>query len=416
LALLPISGAGQQSDNTYSIALENAVGRAVSVSPQVRIAEGRILSARGFRAQSVWPFPDNPSVVFERARRRSLVSEAYDYSWRVSQQMEIAGQSFLRKGAADRRVNAAEALVMDAARTSALDARLAYLTLHLAERRAALSAESAELAEELASVARRQLDAGEINVIEYNTAALEAARARSQADRFEGERRASSAELSRALGIVGDSVVQTVALPALPDLPALERVGALALERRPDMQAATLEVDAADRILSANRRRMVPNLQLDLFTGQEAGTDELLGFSVGFSVPLFHRGQADVGAARADRAAAAAISDGTARLIRAEVEAESRRYAGAHEAERRFSNGLLLAGAENAELAAVAFEEGELSVADVVVFQATALATRLEHLEVLADAYAAWFALAAALDAPPEELIQLLETNDAIPE
>jgi len=110
------------------------------------------------------------------------------------------------------------------------------------------------------------------------------------------------------------------------------------------------------------------------------------------------------------------VSDATARLIRAEVEAEARRYAGAREAERRFADDLLRAGAENAELASVAFEEGELDIADVVVFRSTALATRLEYLEVLANAYSAWFALAAALDSQPEEVIQLLEASNAIPE
>ena len=48
-----------------------------------------------------------------------------------------------------------------------------------------------------------------------------------------------------------------------------------------------------------------------------------------------------------------------------------------------------------------------MSVADVVVFRSTALATQLEYLEVLAEAYEAWFQLAAAVDARPDELTDL---------
>jgi outer membrane protein TolC len=414
---VPRVGVAQQAERTFTIELEEAVVRAVTVSPSVRIAEGGIESARGFRAESRWPFSGNPTIEFERARRSGPGSEAYDYGWTVRQQVEVAGQSFLRAGAGNRRVAAAEERVMDAARVSALEARLAYVTLHLAERRASLTSENAELAEQLATVAQRQLDAGEVNVIEFNTAALEAARARSQAARLEAERQAVAAELARRLALTGDSLVVTAALPELPELPASLNVsGATALDRRPDMRAATFEVEAADRILAANGRRIVPNLEIGLFTGQEAGTDDLLGFSVGFSVPLFHRGQAEVGAARADRAAAAALADGTARLVRAEVVAEASRYAGAYEAERRFATDLLSAGMANAELAAVAFEEGELSIADVVVFRATALATQLEYLEVMADAYAAWFSLAAALNVQPTELIETLEAGNALPE
>jgi len=417
LLAVPGVGTAQQGHRTFTLELEEAVARAVTVSPTVRIAEGGVQSARGFRAESRWPFPGNPTVEFERARRRGLGGEAYDYGWRFGQQLEIAGQSFLRTGAGNRRVAAAEQWVVDAERVSALGARLSYLTLHLAERRASLSTENADLAEELAVVAQRQLDAGEINVLEFNTAALEAARARSQAARFEAEREASAAELARLLALPRDSVAATTELPQLPEPPTSLSVGAVVgLDRRPDLRAATLEAEAADRMVTASQRRILPNLELSLFTGQEAGTDDLLGFSVGFSVPLFHRGQADAGAARADRAAATAVADGTARLIQAEVVAGSRRYVGAYEAERRFATDLLLAGAENAELAAVAFEEGELSIADVVVFRTTALATRLEHLEVLADAYAAWFSLAAALNAQPTELFEVLEASNDVPE
>jgi len=407
----------QQAERAFTIELEAAVARAVRVSPSVRVAEGGIESARGFRAESRWPFSGNPTIEFERARRNGPGGQAYDYGWTFRQQIEIAGQSFLRAGAGNRRVAAAEQWVMDAARVSALDARLAYMTLHLAERRASLSNENADLAEQLVTIAQRQLDAGEVNRLEFNTAALEAARSRSQAARLEAERQAAAAYLGSLMSVTGDSVVATAELPELPELPASLNVSeALALDRRPDLQAATLEVEAADRIVSASRRSFVPNLELGLFRGQEAGTDDLLGLSVGFSMPLFHRGQADVGTARADLAAAGALADGTARLIRAEVEAEARRYAGAYRAERRFATDLLRAGAENTELAAVAFEEGELSIADVVVFRTTALATQLEHLEVLADAYTAWFSLAAALNVEPTELIEMLEASNALPE
>ena len=71
------------------------------------------------------------------------------------------------------------------------------------------------------------------------------------------------------------------------------------------------------------------------------------------------------------------------------------------------AHALLLASRENVELAGRAFQEGELSVADVVVFRSTALATQLEYLDVLADAYQAWSELAAAVHVRPEDLTTL---------
>jgi len=405
----PLDASMAQTGDTLRVALEDAAKRAVSVSPRVVIAEGSILAARGERAEAIWPFPSNPTVAFDRTRRRAPTGDVYDFGWNVSQQVELAGQSFLRRGAASRRVRAAEVRATDARRLSSLDARLIYLTLHLAERRAALADSNATFAERLADMGRQQLDAGEINLLEYNTVVLEAARARSQADRAAADRRVSSADLGRILALPPDSAVATVELPGFPDLELpLARTLSMALARRPDMQAAILEVEASGKALRATRRGALPNLEVALFTGQEEGTDDLLGFSLGFSVPLFQRRQADVGSAEFDRAAAQAVSAATDRLIRAQVTASGARYTRARAAERRFATDVLRAASENATLASRAFEEGEVSIAEVVVFRTTAVATQLEYLEVLADAYQSWFELAAALDARPEELLELL--------
>ena len=401
------------TQDTVRLPVEEAVRRAVFVSPLVLAARGSVLAARGTRSEDLWPFPVNPAVAFERARRRAPDGDVYDFQWRFSQEIEIAGQSFLRTGAAGRRVRAAEALVNDAGRVSGLDTRLRYLTLHLAERRAALADSNATFAERLVDLGREQLDAGEINVLEYNTAVLEGARARSEANRAEADRRASAADLGRVLALPSDSPVATLALPSLPPL-AIREAGVLsaALQRRPDMRAASLEVEAANKAVTAARLEALPNLEVAVFSGKEEGTDDLFGFSLGFSVPIFRRQQSAVGLARGVREAARALSAATDRLIRAEVTAAGARYVNAMEAERRFAIDVLRAASENAALSARAFQEGELNIVEVVVFRSAAVAAQLEYLEVLADAYGAWFELAAALNARPDELMELLGAEE----
>ncbi|MDE3005759.1 MAG: TolC family protein [Gemmatimonadota bacterium] len=399
---------GQENDALQEMTLDQAVARAVEAAPIVSTAEGAVFAAQGRRAQVTWPFAANPTVEFERTRRRSPGGEVYDVGWRFGQSFEISGSSLRSREAAETRVMASEAYVGDAIRRASLEARVVYAALHLSEQRAALSATNAELAAELATLARRQLDAGEINVLAYNTAALEAARALSLADRLEGERRAAQAELARVLAVGGDRVIRTTALPTLPaEIPGIDVLMASAVRRRPDLNAVTLEVDAATENLTANRRRRFPTLELAVFEGEEDGTDDLLGLSLGVSLPLFQRNQGDVGAARAEQAAAEARSAATIRAIRSQVDGWAERYKGASSAERRFADELLLASLDNVELAGRAFQEGELSVADVVVFRSTALATQLEYLEVLAEAYEAWFQQAAAVDPRPDELPDL---------
>lgn len=399
---------GQETDDLQEMTLDQAVARAIEAAPIVTTAEGAVFAAQGRRAQVTWPFAGNPTVEFERTRRRSPGGEVYDVGWRFGQNFEISGSSLRSRDAAEARVMASEAYVDDAIRRASLEARVVYAALHLSEQRAELSATNAELAAELAVLARRQLDAGEINVLAYNTAALEAARALSLADRLEAERGAAQAELARVLAVTGAQLITTTALPTLPgEVPPLDALMASAVGRRPDLTAVTLEVDAANENLTANRRRRFPTLEISVFDGEEDGTDDLLGLSLGLSLPLFQRNQSDMGAARAEQAAAEAQSTATIRAIRSQVEGWAERYNGAYSAERRFADELLLASLDNVRLAGRAFQEGELSVADVVVFRSTALATQLEYLEVLADAYEAWFQLSAAIDARPDELTDL---------
>ena len=100
----PFSASAWQGNPTLELEIEEAVRRAVSVSPRIVTAEGAILSARGQRAQAFWPFSGNPTVEFERTRRLTAPNQVFDHGWRLGQQIEIAGQSFLRTGAANRRI------------------------------------------------------------------------------------------------------------------------------------------------------------------------------------------------------------------------------------------------------------------------------------------------------------------------
>jgi cobalt-zinc-cadmium efflux system outer membrane protein len=321
--------------------------------------------------------------------------------------VEIAGQGFVRAGAAGKRVRAAEALVADAERLAALEARLAFSTLALAERRAALVDSAARFGERLAAVTRRQLDAGAINLLEHNAAVLDAARQRSAAERARAERTATGADLARVLALGAGTVPRPEPLPPLSNRepPGPDALLRAALARRPDYSAAEWEARGARQDVTATGLDgWIPSLQLGLVSGREEGSDDLFGFTIGVSVPLFRRNQAARGAAAARRSAADAGLEAVRRAIQADVEAAFARYVLARRAERRFAEEVLRAATENVTLTERAFAEGKVGIADVVVLRSTAVAAQLEYLEVLADAYEGWFRLAAAVGVAPDEL------------
>jgi outer membrane protein TolC len=172
---------------------------------------------------------------------------------------------------------------------------------------------------------------------------------------------------------------------------------------RPDRAAALLGAQATGRDVTAARLAIVPALELGATTEREEG-DNLAGIAIGFSVPLFRRRQADLGVARAAQAAARAEVDAVQRGIRAEVTASAERLRRARLAERRFAAQVLAAAADNVALSEVAFQEGKVGIASVVVLRTAAVAAQLEYLEVLGDAYESWFALAAAVGADPQDV------------
>ena len=396
--------------DTVVLGVEAAVARALRVSPTVAAALGAVRAPRGIRAETRWPFPDNPTLEYGRVRRRSGVASVYDRQWSLSQNVEIAGQGAVRSASARALIRSVELRVDEARRVVALETRRAYATLAIAERRAALLDSSALFAERLAEFAEKQFVAGEFNRLERNVVVLETARARSAADRARAQVAHAAADLSRLLGLPRDSTQRTTSLPAVPDLRWASDAAlvTLARDRRPDLHASAEMQLSAGRAAAAARLALVPNLTISAFNGREAATDELLGVAIGVSIPLFHRQQTNIGAADAGRIASEAALASNERAVQAEVLAAAARFLRARSAERRFAGEVLRVASENVRLTERALAEGEVSLTEVLVLRTTAAGAQLEYLDVLHDAWSAWFELAAALAAEPAELATLL--------
>lgn len=398
------------SQDTVTVTLEEAVAGVLAVSPTIAASVGAIDAPRGLRREAFWPFPSNPAVEYGRSRRTSPGSITHDTEWAVSQEIEIGGQWIFRYNAAGKLIRSAEERLLNVKRLVALEARLAYLSLALAERRTLLTDSSATFAGRLARLAGRQLEAGEINRLEYNAAVLEAARTQSTAERAHAEQSRAAANLARLLDWSGDSLPRTVPGLSIGDIPtgSIKPSLALARDRRADLAAAGFEIEAANKAVTAASLGFIPNLTLVAIGGREADTDDLNGFGVGLTIPLFHRGQSAKGVAKAKRAAAQAEYAAVSRAIRADVQAATARFARARAAERRFATEVLRAATENVTLSETALEEGFASVTDVVVLRTAAVAAQLEYLDVLAETAEAWFRLAAALGVTPTELAQFI--------
>lgn len=397
LALVP--------QDTIVVSLSQAVARSLAVSPAVAAARGAIHAPRGARAEFIWPLPSPPTIQFSRLRRTGPTVDGYDRTYSVRQEIDVTGQGFASAAAATKRVEAAEVRTGDARRSATLETQLAYLRLLVMEQRAAVLDSAARTSERMAEIGRRQLAAGAINRLEANAALLDAGRQRSIADRASADRGAAAANLARLLALPPDSVPHTAGLPPLADpaLPSLPYLLAIAASRRPDLAGADLELAGAHRDVTASRLAQLPRLEIGADWGSEAA-ETLSGFTIGIRVPLWRRNQAGRGLALAERARAVAEADATRRLVQAEVTEARERWLRARSAERRLAEEVLRAAEENVALSQRALEEGRAGIPDVLLFRSVAVAAKVEYLDVLRDAHAAWFSLASALGITAAEL------------
>ena len=182
--------------------------------------------------------------------------------------------------------------------------------------------------------------------------------------------------------------------------------------RRADLRAAREAYQSAQSASTLAGRALVPNLLFSVGGGRESGTDALLGFGVGVSVPLLYRRQAARGAAAAELATAHASLAASERTVLAELQSTAARYLRARAAERRFVREVLSAAGENIALTERALQEGEFGLTDVILLRRTALDAQVEYLNVLANSYLAWFDLAAAVGVEPGQLSATLSGTE----
>jgi cobalt-zinc-cadmium efflux system outer membrane protein len=336
---------------------EDAVALALA-QPHVRqdadasldIARSEVLAAR------IWP---NPTLELSRETGGGgPAGETRETTAVLSQTVELGGRRGLRRDAAEQGVRAAQAGVdYERARLRA-DVLRAYSAAVAGERRKAAFSRAASGLGELARIADKRQQAGDLSGYERRRIAQASAQAAASAAQAEAGARSARARLS---GWIGERAL-TAELDATPPLPAIP-------DARGALQSAELDVLAAQRTHAeaqarAERRAAVP-LTLGFGTKrvEEAGqSDQQVVVELGVPLPLFDRNQsarlrADAEAARADAAYRRATLHATS--VRAAALEEARALSLA-------ARGLFdTAVPEAARLTAIAeasFAEGELDL------------------------------------------------------
>ncbi|MES2642418.1 MAG: TolC family protein [Myxococcota bacterium] len=368
LAVAPVRAEGAEP-----LTLSRALERARTQNPEAEVARQRLAEAQAeLRGARVW-FVENPEI-----EAVGLPGPGAPLEVEARQALGGPGERGARVRRARELLAAGEAERDDAFRLIDLAVAEAFFEALAAEESAATAAEAADLAKDLADIARVRVERGADSVLVSNTARIRLAEAERSRIDAETHREAARLELGRLLG--GGPADPADAWPSVNAPPGVDDAISKALESRPELAALRHATEAERARAREAASDAWPEVTVGAAWRRENDVDQWLGVA-GLTVPIFNRNQGEIGSARA--AATRLEAELAARLVA--VEAEVRTAWQARDAAERglavYDADVLRAQEESVALLRRAFEEGKVDLSELVLLQRELLEGRLGFVE-----------------------------------
>jgi cobalt-zinc-cadmium efflux system outer membrane protein len=381
-------GQATQSPNvapSTGLTLSSVESIALGAHPAIAEARARVAFSTGQAVQAGLPF--NPVLQYQsdeigNESASGLHSVQLSQQFVTANKLEIAQQ--VQAHEAERRrseLRMAELRVLTNVRT-------AFANALVAQRRAEIATQIANVAEKSLSSVKDLLDAQEVSRVAWLQARVEMEQARITVENAATQLRASRQALAAAAGIdalPNDALSGDIAA-GLIDTPwdaLLSEVKATS----PEISAAGSALERARWSLRLACAQVTPNITGLVGVGVDASTDDTFA-RIGISVPLplLNRNQGNI------RSARASISEASAAIERTQLSLEGRlanaagRYQVALQRYRRLNETVLPISEETYQLSQRAFEAGETDYLQLLTVQRTLFNTRLSVLEAAAQA------------------------------
>jgi len=402
------------SPPTGIITVDGLVRRALTANRELAAARLDIDRARA-RRQQAGLFP-NPVLEIEQSggalgiskgevERRAEVSVPIDYGGRRSNRIDIA----------DLELRSIELFVADRERQLAAKVRRLYAEAIAATRELSLTNDLAKIDVEIGGVLAIRVREGDAAPLEANVLRVESERLLSRRAMLEGRRRAAEIQLSALVGLSPDEPIPTSdSYGEGVAVPEIEEMLRLALQRRPDLRAAELNILAAEAGLRLARAQTLPEISVfggyskgrsgfdDTPVGPLVDEDQLINAGVAISLPIFNRNQGGKAEASAAIEQARRLREMTELQIRAEVESATARHRAAEAAVAVFRQGVIEQSEENVRTMRAAYEAGAFTISDFLSERRRLVDARRELIEALTERAIALIDLQAAVAEPIE--------------
>jgi cobalt-zinc-cadmium efflux system outer membrane protein len=362
------------------LTLEDALERARQSAPGVIAARMRIAEARGRVLGASLRFSSNPTVEVEAGRRSGDVSTT-DYGLEVAQDFDLPRRRRARVDAAHAGVTQEEQRAREAEREALRAVATTFLRAVEARERAEAAGSGKHLAEEALRIAERRYSAGDVAQLDVNLARTAVARADAEMRIANATLAGQVTQLQVLLGLeqpvtLSGSLRDSLTLAA-NDLAA--RAG-----DRPDVRLLDAEIAEAEADQRLARTLRWPDFGLRASYSKEEGDRVILG-GVGFTLPLFQRGQEAAAIANARLARLRVERDALTRTIEAEVRGAAATHDALRAAASEYERTVLPLVDENEKLALESYEVGQIGLGDLLLVRREALEARRAFIDQLIE-------------------------------
>ncbi len=374
--LLPAAGDGlaaqagglPDSVQIRRITLEEALARMAGNNLSLRIARAEVAAARG-RLTTAGVIA-NPGLSATREQLSGGGAGYHETSIVLSQALEIGGKRGLRRTAAEISLEAAAARLAAEQVRLTFDVRRAFVAAAAAEARMSALEQTTAVFRQVEQSGQARFREGDIS--EFALQRLQVERARYENLAAEARLAVRLAGGALALLVMPDSggflLLPAVALDnqsATPSAAALDAVLSAAAAR-PDVVAASLEVEAAQARLNLQRRERTPDITLS--AGYKDQADGFRGAIVGVSVPLpfLNRNAGRIEEATAELSGAEARRVMALREAEAQIREAWETYRSLTARMALLNDELLTNPSRLLATAKVAYAEGEMSLVELL--------------------------------------------------
>lgn len=320
----PRASAAEQPLCSGAINRSNLTACALSASPSLRAELSGQFAAEA-RREAARPFlPSNPTLSGSVSSRVGPTDRATNWNIAIGQELEVAGQSWLRVEAAEDEVRAQAHRVRAIRQEVAALAWSAYFTVLAVQERLRLAIKLEEATVSVAATVRAMATHGLTSEIDADIAETSALKASTERYGLEGALASARARLNRVTDGPAEVTIEGALDPLIPQAVPSQQPALLALEE---------QLRAAERRVVLLQRERVPNPTVSLFAQNDGFEERVLGIGLSIPVPLpqplGRTGAGQIDEAKALAGRARAESERIRRELQAELTAATADFAAA---------------------------------------------------------------------------------------